>query len=118
MNDDEGHAPAQPDQHDGELLLYDYFKHLTSLSILTLGGVLAIAQAADPADVKRWVIVAVLLFVSAGGLVAFTGAGEIARARSTGTPVGASVQWSRKLGPTLLAVGVGMFLSVFVDSLD
>ena len=117
MNDDDGQLGAPPG-HDGELLLYDFFKHLTSLSILTLGGVVIVAEAADPQDVKRWIIVAVLILVSAGGIIAFHGSSEIARARSTRTPVAASIQWSRKLAPALLAIGVGMFLSMFVDSLD
>ena len=102
---------------DGELLLYDYFKHLTSLSIVILGGVLIVAQSADPVDVKRWLVAAVLILISGGGIIAFTGSGEIVRARSTGTPVQPTLRWSRVLAPTLLALGVGMFLSMFVDSL-
>ena len=30
-----------PPGHDAEAMLYDWFKHLTSLSLLTLGGVLS-----------------------------------------------------------------------------
>jgi len=102
---------------DSELLLYDFFKHLTSLSILVLGGVLIIAQAAESADVKPWVIVAVLLLVSGGGVAAFSGSSEIVRSRYTATPIRPSVRWLRSLAPALLAMGVGMFLSMFVDSL-
>lgn len=116
MSDDE--HEIVPIGHDGELLLYDFFKHLTSLSILVLGGVLLVTQAAAPQDVKSWVIIAVLVLVSASGILAFSGSSEIARARSTQTPVRASIQFSRKGAPTLLALGVGMFLSMFVDSLN
>jgi len=44
-------AHASPDSF-GETLLYDFAKFQTTLSILTLGGVLTISQAADPTDVK------------------------------------------------------------------
>ena len=100
-----------------DLLLYDFFKHLTSLTVLILGGVLLLAQASDPKDVKRWMVVAVLLLISAGGVLSFSGSSEIVRARATGTPLRTSIKWTRMLAPTLLALGVGMFLSMFADSL-
>ena len=120
MNEDESNLPVlAPDRGaDADLLVYDFFKHLTSLAILILGGVLIVAQAADPADIKRWLLVAILVLISAGGILAFSGSIEIVRARSTGTPVRGSLRWSRMLAPALMAVGVGMFLSMFIDSLD
>ena len=118
MSDEEQEIVPASVGHDGELILYDFFKHLTSLSILVLGGVLVVSQAADPQDVKRWIVVAVLALVSGGGILAFSGSSEIARARSTQTPVRASIEFSRKSAPALLALGVGMFLSMFVDSLS
>ena len=115
MIDEDDHVMRSAED-DGELLLYDFFKHLTSLTILVLGGVLIVAQAADPADVKEWIVVAVLILVSGGGVFAFSGSNEIVRARSTKSPVRSSVRWARTLAPALLALGVGMFLSMFVDT--
>jgi hypothetical protein len=115
--DDDGDLLQRQD-HEPDLLLYDFFKHLTSLAILILGGVLLLAQASDPQDVKRWMVIAVLLLISAGGVLSFSGSSEIVRARSTGTPVRTSIKWTRMLAPALLAVGVGMFLSMYADSLS
>jgi hypothetical protein len=119
MTDEESNLPPQMrgDGSDRELLLYDFFKHLTSLTLLTLGGVLAIAQAADRTDVKPAMLVAVLVVVSAGGICSFVGASEIVKQRYTGAP-SRSLEFYRKAAPVLLALGVGMFLGIYVDTLD
>ena len=39
MTDDDDGVPGQSHPRDGDLLLYDFFKHQTSLALLTLGGV-------------------------------------------------------------------------------
>ena len=119
MTDDESTLPVKPtdDASDRELLLYDFFKHLTSLTLLTLGGVLAIAQAADRTDVKPPMLIAVLVVISAGGICSFVGASEIVKKRYTGAR-SHSIEFYRKAAPALLAVGVGMFLGIYVDTLD
>ena len=116
MSDDDQLGPLN--SADSDLILYDFFKHLTSLSILVLGGVLLVAGTTDPKDVKRWLVVVVLIFISAAGVLAFSGSSEIVRARSTRTPVSPSLGWTRKVAPGLLAMGVGMFLAMYADSLS
>jgi hypothetical protein len=108
-------TPAE--RSDSELLLYDFFKHLTSLSLLTLGGVLAISQSGDKADVKPLMLMGVLVMISAGGICSFIGASEIVRKRYTGSTLH-KIELYRKVAPALLAVGVGMFLGVYADSLS
>jgi hypothetical protein len=115
--DDEGKLPGPINEHDGELLLYDFFKHLTSLSLLALGGLMVIAQAADPKDVKPFLVTAAIVLISGSGIMAFSGSSEIARARYTRTPARKSLQVARIAAPALLALGAGMFLSMFIDSL-
>ena len=118
IDQEESSVPALAPQEDGELLLYDYFKHLTTLSLLTLGGVLTVAQVADRTDVKPWLLVVVLLTISLAGVLSYSGAGEIVRARYTQTARYKSLELYRRVAPILLAVGVGMFLSMFVDTMD
>ena len=118
MTEDEDKLPlARAEGSDSELLLYDYFKHLTSLTLLTLGGVLAIAQSVDTTDVKPVMLIIVLVVISAGGIASFVGAGEIVRKRYTGSTLH-HIEFYRKAAPALLALGVGMFLGVYVDTLD
>jgi hypothetical protein len=119
MSDEDSNLPILQvvDETDRELLLYDYFKHLTSLSLLTLGGVLAIAQAVDQTDVKPPVLIAVLIIISGGGICSFVGASELVKKRYTGTP-SRSLEFYRKSAPALLALGVGMFLGIYMDALS
>ena len=116
MTDEDETLPVRSD--DGELLLYDFFKHLTSLALLTLGGVLIVIKDVDPKDVKPFMIITDIAIISLSGILAFSGSGEIARARYTATPTNRSLELCRKGAPALLAIGVGIFLSMFVDSLN
>jgi hypothetical protein len=118
MSDEEPLLPVRGKSDDKDLLLYDFFKHLTSLALFTLGGVLILAQSADREDVKPALLIAVLVIISASGVLAFSGTSEITRARYTGTPPYRSLDLLRKAAPAMLALGVGMFLSMFVDSLN
>ena len=116
MSDDEGKLVGATGENDRELLLYDYFKHLTSLSLLTVGGVLAIAEAVDRSKVEAPGLIAVLLVISVGGICSFLGTGELVKKRYTGAP-SRSLEFYRKAAPTLLALGVGMFLGIYMDAL-
>jgi hypothetical protein len=118
---DEEEGPKRPEPagaRDGELLLYDFFKHLTSLALLTLGGVLIVIQDVDPKDVKPFMVIIDIVFISLSGILAFSGSSEIARARFTGVAPTRSLDFLRKAAPALLTIGVGMFLAMFVDSLS
>lgn len=118
MSEDEPLLPATLSHDERDMLLYDHFKHLTTLALLTLGGVLTLFQGTDPADVKPEMVIVVLLVISAAGIAAFHGAGEIVRARYTGTAQHRTVEFLRRAAPALLALGVGMVLMMFVDSLS
>jgi len=111
-------TPQATEHRDGDLLLYDYFKYLTSLVLITLGGLLIVMKDFDPKDVKPGAVIITLLVISLSGVLSFGGAGEIARARYLGRPVKQSVNWVRIAAPALLAVGFGHFLALFVDSLN
>ena len=101
--------------HDAETLLYDYFKHLTSLCIVSLGGVLALVP--NSKDLSRAAIIAVLAVLGGAALLSFTGAGEIVRARYRRQPLGKGVNLCRIAAPVLLSVGVGMFIYLFSRTL-
>ena len=115
MDDDS--AVAELPAHDPELLLYDYFKHLSSLVLITLGGLLVVLKDFSAKDLRPVFILATFLLVSSSGIVAFSGTQEIVRARSTGTPPKRWLQWSRIAAPNLLAGGLGVFLYMLYNRL-
>ena len=70
MNDESELADPRtvaPDLRYGETLLYDFSKFMTTLSLLALGGVLTLIQAADRADVPLVNILLVLGTIAAPG---------------------------------------------------
>jgi hypothetical protein len=113
----EDNETPKPGQRDGELLVYDFFKYLTSLVLLTLGGMLIVMKDFDPADVKPQMVIVAIIVISSAGVLAFSGAAEIVRARYAGTPPHRSLPFLRAAAPALLAMGLGLFLAMFVDSL-
>lgn len=102
---------------EGDMLLYDFFKHVTSMSVLALGGILVIVQSIAPEQVQGWKVLTTFGLVAFGGVSAFHGASEIVKAKTSGTKPGKLVYRLRMIAPTLLAGGVGVFLSLFLDAL-
>lgn len=101
---------------DGEALLYDWFKHLTSLSLLTLGGILSISQLVAEGGFKKHSIIALVVSVGLSGVIGFSGAESIVQARTSGSPVPKSVHLMRKIGSASLGLGVGAFLYIFIKA--
>ncbi|HEY0113601.1 MAG TPA: hypothetical protein VGB59_10690 [Allosphingosinicella sp.] len=118
MTDEDDKLPAPPAEHDGDLLLYDFFKHLTGLVLLTLGGLLIVIKDFDPKDVKPFNVIAAIILISASGVLSYGGSSEIVRARYTRTATRRSLQFARIVAPALLSFGLGLFLAMFIDSLN
>jgi hypothetical protein len=102
-----------PPANGSEALLYDWFKHLTSLSLLTLGGILSISQLVTEGGFKKHTVIGLLIAVGLSGVIGFTGAESIVNARTTGAPLPKSVHLLRKIGSASLGLGVGAFLYIF-----
>jgi hypothetical protein len=114
IDDEEMPEPHKRDGVDG--YLYDYFKYLTSLALLTLGGVLTLSESASD-KFSKYALTAVLILVAASGVLAFSGASEIVRAKSTGTGH-RHLELMRKAAPALLGAGIGVFLYIFRKKLS
>jgi hypothetical protein len=110
---DEDSIVAQLPADDPDLLLYDYFKHISSLVLITLGGLLLILKDFRAKDLMPALVLAVFLFVSGSGIVAFGGTQGIVRAKVTGKRPNRQLTFARIAAPNLLAVGLGLFLSMF-----
>jgi hypothetical protein len=113
MDDD---SLTKPDMADGELLLYDYLKWITTLALLTLGGVLSLVQSAD-IELSNFKIGMVLVPICIAGVTALSGADGLVRKR-----LGMKSGWSKPnqcmhLSIGALGIGVGAFLAAFWDAL-
>ncbi|PQM27549.1 hypothetical protein CVO77_02895 [Sphingopyxis lindanitolerans] len=111
---DEAKVSAAPGADDADTFLYDYFKHLTSLSVLTLGGVLAISTGTEAAGASRASMIAVVALVGVAALFAFSGTSEIVRQKATGKIKSKSLTFYRVGAPIALSLGVGAFLYLFL----
>ena len=119
MTEDEGDLlKIERDDTAGHLVLYDFFKHLTTVALLMLGGVLTIAQMSDRSDVKLPILIAVIALVAIGGGISFMGTSEIARASFAGEKVSPKLETYRKIVPAMLSFGVGIFIAMVVDALN
>jgi hypothetical protein len=113
MNDEQ---PAVPVAQDSEALLYDWFKHLTSLSLLTIGGILSISQLVAQGGLKKHTVMVLLVAVGLSGVIGFSGAESIVQARTTGTPLPKRIHLMRKIGTAAFGMGVGAFLYIFTKA--
>jgi len=67
------------DEHFSEALLYDFAKFVTTLALLSLGGVLTVTQTADKGVAKPPVIAIVVSFIALAGVCAVSAAAKIAK---------------------------------------
>jgi len=110
--------PALRPEQDADGYIYDFFKFLVQLSLLTLAGVFAVSQTEGAAaEIGKADILAIMGAVTAGGIAAFMGVSAVVRAKSAGLPVKEKAALYAKLAPALYALGVGGFLAMFVDVL-
>jgi hypothetical protein len=113
MIEDAEIEPGPPE--DGVTLLYDYFKHLTSLCLFSLGGVLALAAQVKGRGIT--LLIAALLVIGFAALLSFSGAGEIVGARYKGKPLTGHINMYRTASPILLSMGLGVFVYLFMGTL-
>ena len=102
---------------EADALLYDWFKHLTSLSILTLGGIITLTQLSGAAEIKKTVLGGVLAVVALSGVLAFSGAEQIVRSRLKGEPVSPKLQRLMRISSFVLALGIGGVLQMFMKAI-
>jgi hypothetical protein len=97
------------------LLLYDWFKHMTTLSLITLGGLLSILQAGE-ASVRPGLLEAIIVLIALAGIIGFDGQSRILKAELANGPLPDMLKWFRRVAVWSYSLGVGMFLSLFVES--
>ncbi|OAN66568.1 hypothetical protein [Sphingomonas sp. TDK1] len=102
-------------QHDGASMLYDYFKHLTSLCLFSLAGVAALSEKVHGRSTM--LVLMALLVIGATAFGSFLATGLIVASKTGGKPLDRSIHFYRTGAPALLSFGIGVFLYVFVTSM-
>jgi hypothetical protein len=95
-------------------VLYDWFKYLTSLSLLTLGGVLSLSQSDAVTDIKKAMLVLVLVLLSLAGMASFSGAAMVVDSSTKATPLSRWIKVTGTIAAMSLSMGIGAFLFIFV----
>ena len=103
MNDAERHI---------ELMLYDYFKHLTTLALVALGGVLSISQGEEQVSGRGLLLV--VGFISISGGTALTGLDVLTKARLRELPFPKTIKYYRMVSSIALSLGIGAYLALFL----
>lgn len=105
----------EPVSHDGQAVMYDFLKHLTTLCLFSLGGVAALADKLPGRSAL--LVVLAMGVIGLAAFCSFIASSMIAESRFSGKPVQRGWNMYRHASPLLLTVGLGMFLFLFVKSL-
>ncbi|MAX00748.1 MAG: hypothetical protein CMN72_14125 [Sphingomonas sp.] len=116
MISEDGEGPLAPHGNAADALLYDYFKYLTSLCVLSLGGVLALSEKVPAAGRGKELLIGAVIVIGCSALLSFSGTGELVRERAPDAPR-RSLNFYRVTAPFLLCFGVGMFVYLFIRTL-
>ena len=95
---------------DAENLSYDFFKNLTSLSILALGGVLTLSEKVFADSIETWQMFVAAGFFAISGIVALQCQSDIVQVSRGKKAPTAWLRWGHRLAPALVGCGVGSFL--------
>lgn len=96
--------------------LFDYFKHMTTLCLLTLGGVLSIGSQTG-ITIEAIPMALVVGMLAVGGIGAYSGMVEIVESEQRHEPRPKRIAFYKGLSSLGFGLGTGAFLSTFLLSL-
>jgi hypothetical protein len=111
----DGNTVLSDPGRDGAMMLYDWFKHMTTLSLVTLGGILGILQNGTD-NIRPLVTGGIVTTVAMAGIFGFDGLNRLLTAELEGKPMPKVLHWTRRLAMASYGLGVGAFLSVIVET--
>lgn len=102
---------------NAENLSYDFFKNMTSLSVLTLGGILTLSEGLFAERIKFWQMMIAAGLIAGGGVVALQCQADIVQ-MARGKKVSAAwLRFGHRLAPGLFGGGIGAFLTLIGGAL-
>jgi hypothetical protein len=119
MSDEERFPLATKAERSGEydLLLYDYSKHLLSLALISIGGVVTLAQSSVGKTIPPKDIGVIVVILALSGVAALSCSAAVLRAREEGAPLGKSASYMHQAAMSLLGVGFGWFVMSWLSNL-
>jgi len=111
-------ASVEPDvSQDKVVLLYDYSKHLLSLALLGIGGIVSLAQSPQGQKIPGLIVSVMLGTLALSGFCSLSCSAGILRARQRDLPVGQGAWRSSQAAMMFLGMGVGGFLIIWIETL-
>ena len=112
-------APAAgPPAVNPHLLAYDFFKHMTNLSMITLGGMVTLFGSVFANTQSRGEMLLPMALTALAGIAAFAGQIEMVEwGYRGGKPrrIAATARW---LTPGFYGAGVGAFLNTIIETFN
>ena len=96
------------------MLLYDHAKHLLSLAVLGIGGIMSLSQSVTGAKINGPAIALLMGLFTASGLCSLSVSAQILRARSESRAVPTSAWLFNRGAVGLLGVAVGAFVTTWI----
>ena len=97
---------------DSQNLSYDFFKNLTSLSMLTLGGVLTLSEKVFAERIENWQMLVASGLVAGAGIIALQCQADIVQVSRGKKAPTTCLRWGHRLAPALFGGGVGAFVAI------
>jgi hypothetical protein len=102
---------------DGDSYLYDFFKYLTSVSLVSLGAIFTFVEMDKIKGVSDFAIGAAVAVLGLAAFLSFIGAEQLVSAKSAGREIEPNVYRLRKLAPRAYLLGLGILAFVCGDVL-
>ena len=113
--------PVSASDRDPLARVYDFFKFLTTLSLISIGGLFGLINGHNGANIGKWMV---LLAVGLLGLAAITSFAALTtittaemKVKAADPPLLKQLLMSQHIASGLLSVGVGAFLYAFLKVL-
>jgi hypothetical protein len=101
---EEHEGPARSD-HDGDHYLYDFFKYLTSVALLSLGAVFTFLGMETAKGGPMLMKAAAIVVLGTAAFMAFFGAEQLVAAKASGEKIPSVVYRLRSLAPKVYLTG-------------
>lgn len=101
---------AEFEKVDNDHVVYDFFKTMTSLCLLALGGILTLSESVFADRISATGMLVAAVFVALSGLVSMQCMVDIVHIARGRQQSSATLRWGDRVAPGLFGAGVGMFI--------